>query len=518
MKLSLCAVVLLAAPVFAQPSVEETLIKVREAIGAPESGAIAIQGRADFLGNDVPFELTVHSDGRFAQRLGGPVPLGSTFDLKTAWLSDLGGEVRTLVLGERTQFTLGTWMISGRALASDSPLTFTAVETTDGVTALTFTGDADRLRGRLELDPGTNRPSMWTVTIGEETTTVELSGDVQVAGLHLPARVEQASTSGTSTTYRIESARAAEVTNAAFARPGATTPAKFDAGAPSALEVKKAKTGHLLVKPVVDGRDLGWFIFDTGAGANVIASSVAKELDLNPIATVPAIGVGGHVTTSVYRLGSVALGPMTLDSSVMVGIELGFLDGPLGEHIAGIVGFGVLARAAAEIDAAAGTISLHDPAKYSLPAGGAWQELLLNHRTPATRATFEGREGIFTIDTGASGHLVLMAPTTERFKMLEGRETRDSFLGGVGGMLPCKVGKLASFELSGVRHENLPVAFATQRQGAFGNPYLDGNIPGELIRQYTLVLDYPNERLALIPRARDQAAPQGKPEGSPAGH
>ncbi|CAG0981740.1 hypothetical protein PHYC_01802 [Phycisphaerales bacterium] len=509
MKFALCSAIILAAPCFAQPTVEQVLARARDAIGTPAPGAISVRGHANFLGNDVPFDLTIHSDGRFVQRLGGPVPFAIGFDSTIAWISDMGGEVRPLELGEKTQFTLGTWMLTGRALGPDSPLTFTSAAEKDGSLVLEFTGDADRLTGSLQLDPATNLPRVWTLSTGASTSTLELSGDIVAAGLRLPRQARQSSTSGSATDYTIESAASADTPPAAFAKFGKTTPAKFDPAAPAALEVKKAKTGHLLVRPRIDGKELGWFIFDTGAGSNVIANSVAKELELKPIASVPATGVGGHVTTSMYRLGSVQLGPMTLDNSIMVGIELGFLDAPLGEHIAGIVGFGVLARAAAEIDADAATITLHDPAGYSLPRGAAWQELLLDHRTPATRASFEGHEGVFTIDTGASGHaLVLMAPTTQRLKLLEGRETKDSMLGGVGGMVPAKVGKLATFDLAGVRHENLTVAFATERRGAFGNPYLDGNIAGKLIRQYTLVLDYMNGRLAFIPKG-GAAAPDG---------
>src|SRR4029079_6780259 len=52
----------------------------------------------------------------------------------------------------------------------------------------------------------------------------------------------------------------------------APAPVAFDAAAPAALEVKKAPTGHLLVKPRIAGKDAGWFIFDSGAGNSVVNS------------------------------------------------------------------------------------------------------------------------------------------------------------------------------------------------------------------------------------------------------
>src|SRR5215470_7433707 len=49
--------------------------------------------------------------------------------------------------------------------------------------------------------------------------------------------------------------------------------ATFDPKAPAKLEVKRVKTGHLLVRPVINGHEAGWFIFDTGAGICVVSTS-----------------------------------------------------------------------------------------------------------------------------------------------------------------------------------------------------------------------------------------------------
>jgi len=44
--------------------------------------------------------------------------------------------------------------------------------------------------------------------------------------------------------------------------------------------VKRAPTGHPLVKPVVNGQDTGWFIFDTGAGIGCVSTPHVESLVL----------------------------------------------------------------------------------------------------------------------------------------------------------------------------------------------------------------------------------------------
>ncbi len=62
------------------------------------------------------------------------------------------------------------------------------------------------------------------------------------------------------------------------------------------------------------------------------------------------------------------------------------------------------------------------------------------------------------------------------------------------------MGKVAWFELAGHRFENPAVIFAIDRQGPFGDEYVDGNIGVDFLRPFRLVLDFQNERAAFLPR------------------
>ena len=56
--------------------------------------------------------------------------------------------------------------------------------------------------------------------------------------------------------------------------------AVFDPTVAADVQVQRVKTGHLLVRPVINDKDAGWFIFDTGAGICVVSTSHVEPLGL----------------------------------------------------------------------------------------------------------------------------------------------------------------------------------------------------------------------------------------------
>src|SRR4029077_10918602 len=117
-------------------------------------------------------------------------------------------------------------------------------------------------------------------------------------------------------------------------------------------------------------------------------------------------------------------------------------------------------------------------------------------RVACVEAEFEGHKGIFKLDTGAAGSTVAIhAPTVEKFKLLEGRETQDTLAGGVGGNVTAKKGKLKYFELGGHRSNDVEATFATVNKGAFNSSDTLGNIGGDLLKPFKMVFDYQNKRI-----------------------
>lgn len=109
-----------------------------------------------------------------------------------------------------------------------------------------------------------------------------------------------------------------------------------------------------------------------------------------------------------------------------------------------------------------------------LPPEGHWRDLLLHNPHACVQAGFEGREGLFKIDTGAAG--------------------------GVGGQVSTRAGVLERFELGGHEFRALPAGFALEKQGAFADAYVLGIVGGKRIEPFVLVFDYPEQRLGFAPR------------------
>lgn len=277
-------------------------------------------------------------------------------------------------------------------------------------------------------------------------------------------------------------------------------PAIFDPAVPAVLEIKLAKTGHLLVRPTINDHSPGWFIFDTGAGICVISKPHIEIFQLESSGSIQAVGVGGEQSQSLYKAKSLNLGPAKLTDHPIMTADLTFLKQHMGEEIYGIIGYGLLSSVIAEVNLSTPAISLYDPATFTLlPERGAWQDLILEARIPCVRARCEAHEGLFRLDTGADGFVTIHEPATKAWNMLEGRELKDAKLGGVGGFVAAKSGTLSTFHLGNVEHRDVPATFAIEPKGSFADAVKHGNIGTALLKRYVLVLDYLNQRIAFMP-------------------
>jgi len=282
---------------------------------------------------------------------------------------------------------------------------------------------------------------------------------------------------------------------------GAANSVRFDATREPVLDVRRLKTGHLLVRPRVDEQDLGWFLFDTGSGSNVLAAEAALRLSLEPSGHGLHRGVSGkEVPFLAWKARSLELGPVRLLSPEFVGLDLDFLSRSLGTTVVGVLGHELLLECIVEFRQSDARIALHDPATYRLTSG-AWQGILLHERIPCVRGTFEGREGRFRIDTGAPQDTVTFhAPSVLRYGLLDERSTRRRRITGIAGHLTIEEGLLSSFELGGVRFESLPAGFAIEDVGPLADPHVDGNVGGRLLEPFTVVFDYRRARIAFVTR------------------
>ncbi len=502
---------LLLAQAPAEPkTADEVMQRVRQATQfskekIPNTG-LQITGKGTYASMPAQYRLLFNRAGHFVQTTTARITTGSGYDGSRAWIKDLGGEQRIQELSDANRTILSGLFASSLWLDPQSGLSYTLSEKQpkEGSYTLKFTHAPTALTGTIVIDGQTWLPLESSMLVEGRNVTTKLTGIVEFNGMKFPKTSDSFSGSDSIEAYTIENITAAPtfIRNPYAPVITAPTDVSFDNNLPAALEVKRAKTGHLLVKPKVNGKEVGWFIFDSGAGATVLDNALIKELGLEQFGDLPAIGVGGAVKTTFSQPDSISLGRATFQKPMSIGLDLNFLSAPMGAKIVGVIGYGVFHRCVVEMDMEKNTIALFDPKDYDqVKPKTPWQKLYQTARVACVEAEFEGHKGIFKLDTGAAGSTVAIhAPTVEKFKLLEGRETQDTLAGGVGGNITAKKGKLKYFELGGHRTNDIEVTFATANKGAFNSSDTLGNIGGDLLKPFKMVFDYQNKRIALVKR------------------
>ncbi|MEW6073445.1 MAG: retropepsin-like aspartic protease [Planctomycetota bacterium] len=494
-----------AAP--APVALEDVLARARAAAGWPAlaaaRGGLRASGALRLRGTEGEFTLLFAPSGAFVRERQGRFAGAVGFDGTTAWSRDRSGLTRVLELEDRDVALLEHWIATGLWLSPAIPLRFAVLDAGEETVRLRVAVPDTPLEGTLEIDRASWLPRrLVLVTDGGENTWT-FADWRPIAGLLFAHSLTARDAGGLADVYTArEGGPAPTFVRSPYACfPHAAEDTHFAPDVPAAVESRRAeRTGHLLVHPRVNGEDVGWFIFDTGAGAMCIDDDAADSLDLEAFGEETAVGVAGTLTARFRAAKDFVLGPLTLDDPIFVELELGFLGPFLGVEIAGICGYDFLERAVVELTPSTGALAVHDPAAFSL-AGAEWRTLHVDENHPVVEASFEGdRTGFFKLDTGAADTVTFHAPAVERLGLLEGREVKRTLAMGVGGGGTGYRGQLEWFALGGHRFEAPTVGFAMVATGAFRDAYTLGNIGQELLAPFRVVLDYPHRRIAFVPR------------------
>ena len=496
----------MGAPISEKPQELEALLeRVQDAIGFDElrkRPALELLGSARFQGVSGDYRLVSTGEGRFRIAIGGKLGETLGYDGDVLWRQERDGTVSRLWMEELDRHRLVTWVQTGYWLHESRPVALRLVHDPGQAEEVELEASlrGTPMRMRLWIDTRTWMPRRLAHHSESGTTTWLLEDYVQEDGFHFPRRVRVRAGENTEDLFEVSGTSWIDAPDDTFQRPTSNARlARFSTETPSEIEMQRTFTGHLLVQPLINGRDEGWFLLDSGAAAMVIDSRVAEELEMASFGEVLAVGGAGRVRAR-YREGrELKLGPLTLEDPIFIELDIGFLSSIFGVEVAGICGYDVFAHAVVEMEPANDYAAIHDPTSFEL-ADGSWQGLVLDERIPCIQARFEGgHSGLFKIDTGANGTVTFHAPAVARLGLLQGRELQRAKTGGVGGLGDVLMGTLEWFELGGRRFDSPTVGFSRTDIGGLADPYTLGNLGQGLLSSFRLVFDYSNERFALRP-------------------
>ncbi|MDQ6780377.1 MAG: aspartyl protease family protein [Candidatus Eremiobacteraeota bacterium] len=260
----------------------------------------------------------------------------------------------------------------------------------------------------------------------------------------------------------------------------------------------------VIVRLQIGGRGLDFFL-DSGASGIAIDTGIAHQLGLQPlgreIATTAGVYEASRSLIPEIRIGDLVMHNVVVES-------LPFTSDPDEQtRSVGLLGFDFISNAALTIDYQHSTLVATQPGFFIPPADAIALEALLDDGVPYISAQVGNAIGThFILDTGAAGALIYSSfasahPDDVKDEGKGGLFNRNyPFLrgSGVGGELRLKAIEVKSFALGGINFQDW-LMYQTVENPGFESEDNDGLIGYDLLRYFTLYLDYHDSRVYLQP-------------------
>jgi hypothetical protein len=258
----------------------------------------------------------------------------------------------------------------------------------------------------------------------------------------------------------------------------------------------------------VNGKGPHLFALDTGSTNTVIASERIAELGIATGSQMHTSGAGSDMNMAAkIGLLDIAL-PRGVRRTTTQGtaISMAGLWPLIGRPIYGALGYDIIEPFVVEIDYAKGVVALHDPATYRYRGSGTTLPMrLYGAYDPQIEGSMivPGQAPIpvrFTIDTGAGGTIV-SSPLVDKYHLLAAvGKTFAAQDRGVGGSKPSEVfARLTAFHIGPYAVPAPVAALSRDTAGSLANEAISVNLGGNILRRFTLIIDYSRKQVTLEP-------------------
>jgi len=269
-------------------------------------------------------------------------------------------------------------------------------------------------------------------------------------------------------------------------------------------------SNHIYVPIRVKDSGPYWFMLDSGAIFDVLDTDMAKCLGIKPVRRVEGSG-GGEKTITGATAGNISLslsGLRLKQSQIYLFPVKAKLAAADGRTVAGLLGYDFLNHFVVRIDYLHQQIDVLEPAGFEYTGSGEMIPLEIvrgNIMISAELTMSDGKRvpGTFLVDTGWRSALTLTSPFVASQKLLESiPKAIEATTGmGVSGPTVDAEARIGSLKIGRYTLENLIADFSHAKTGILSQGDFAGIIGGEILRRFTITLDYPHKRMILEPNA-----------------
>lgn len=335
----------------------------------------------------------------------------------------------------------------------------------------------------------------------EGISTIRYSDYRWIDGVRLPFVIRRGDEYSAEDLETVESVQInTGIPDSRFSLPPMPAPAREPAASsPSSATVPfRLENNKIFVPVTVNGKGPFDAEFDSG-GSLIIGPTLIRELGLVAGGAVKLTGGGeGSITTTDGVVDTIAIGTAVIDHPRFVGLDWK----PESPRLT-LVGLEVLQRYVVRIDFDAMTLTLTRPGAFEYHGSGAVVPFHFQDNQPEVYGSVDGIAGVFNIDTGGNGSLLLIAPFARRYGLVERYHAVIPY-GGIAlttthGVL-CRVGEVTLNGRDGrpAVRVSQPLARISLQQGGYdADRYVSGNIEMGILKQFNVTFDYARQQIIL---------------------
>ena len=243
------------------------------------------------------------------------------------------------------------------------------------------------------------------------------------------------------------------------------------------------------------------FVVDTGASIHLIDREIAQRASVPGGRAVPLTG-GGQATVETRFVDGVTLaaGGLSWTTQRAALAPLGY---PERKHFAGLLGAPILMRYTVEFAFPEQVMRLHDPATWRPPAGAMLIPFELQEDLPIIHVTIDAGTGPIDarlmVDTAAATVIDLNRPFVEAHKLVAAMPdaAASDRPAALGGTAPFLYGIGTRATLGSLTFDRPRLGLSRATTGSSSRSERDGIIGTELLRTFTMTVDYRRRTLVL---------------------